>query len=174
MSSPPPARSQYSVLIRHDLPSPRRLRRSGGSNESCALPHPCRPVCTGVHVFPDLSGVLQSSQDNDIAHVLERDLHIPEITGNLHFLYLAPLVRLISCHLGSRPEGASCAVQWSLGLPIGSPTKSSAVRPSGLPRALETHAASRTLRPLGCWWTAKDELAPKTHEDAAWAMISFK
>ena len=47
------------------------------------MPHPRRPVCTGVHVLPDLSGVLQSNHDNDIARVLKRDLHILEITGNL-------------------------------------------------------------------------------------------
>ena len=64
-----------------NLPSPRRLRWSGGRNESYAFPH--RPVSTGVRVLPDLSGVLQSSQDNDIAHVLERDLHILEIIGKL-------------------------------------------------------------------------------------------
>ena len=49
-------------------------------NESCALPHPCCPVCTGMRVLSDLSGVLQSSQDNDVAHVLQRDFHILEIT----------------------------------------------------------------------------------------------
>ena len=65
-------------------------------------------------------------------------------------------------HLGSRLVGASCAVRCPLGLPIGGPTISSAVRPSGLPRALETYAATRTLRPLGCWQTAKDGHAPNT------------
>ena len=39
--------------------------------------------------------MLQSNQDNDIAHVLEQDLHILEITGNLSFLCLVPLVCLI-------------------------------------------------------------------------------
>ena len=50
----------------------------------------------------------------------------------------------------------------SLGLPIGGPTRLSAARLFGLPRALETYAASRTLRPFGYWRTAKDGPVPNT------------
>ena len=40
-------------------------------------------------VLPELSGELQSSQDNEIAHVLERDRHALEIPGNSQ--HLCPL-----------------------------------------------------------------------------------
>ena len=55
-----------------------------------------------------------------------------------------------------------CAVAPRCRCPIGGPTKSSTVRPSGPMRALETFATLQTLGPLGCWWTAKDEPAPNT------------
>jgi|UniRef100_A0A7S4FV11 hypothetical protein len=40
------------------MPAPRQFHRR---NETCTLPHPCRPDCTGVYVLLDLSGVLQSN-----------------------------------------------------------------------------------------------------------------
>ena len=46
----------------------------------------------------DLPGSLLSGQDNHIAYILERDLHVVEVTGNLQYrglLCLAPLVRQI-------------------------------------------------------------------------------
>ena len=56
-----------------------------GGTSPVPCPTPIAPfarVCTSSRTSR-VSGVLQSSQDNDIAHVLKRDLHIVEITRNL-------------------------------------------------------------------------------------------
>ena len=92
----------FWVRVGYDLALPNQLWQGDGRNESCAMPHPCCPVCTGVHILPDLSVKLQSSQNNNITHVFKWDLHVLEFSGDLQFWWPSVFDRLCTTIRGGR------------------------------------------------------------------------
>ena len=70
----------------YDLPPTKTAAAGWREERVLRLAPPLSPRLHGYARPPGPLGVLQSSQDYDIAHVLQRDFHILEITRNLRRL----------------------------------------------------------------------------------------